>query len=273
MAKILTPITTLLEHYLSLKYIQSDFPRVIDRLDITGATTLNTTISSTQVALNTLLGSKNLSSGNVKMFLSNDAVTDPATDCVVTLKDGATTIGTATILAHSGIDTAVQFVCTNPFTATPALTVTITGGTAGCTFSIWILDDTVAWMDLGQNFNESISFQDGVIAVPVPRGWNATAFQKRTRSGNSMNLKQLYASNLEGVSNLKGKTILIKDEIHTDGGATIKEVNYYVACSVVSVSNSIGTSGQEQADMVDATGYYMRGYTVTNDATAQTAMA
>jgi hypothetical protein len=271
MAKILTPVNTMLEHYLSMKYLATDFPRLLDRVDVTGAATVNSTILSTQTALNTLIGSQNLSSGSKKLFLTVDGVTDPATDIAVTLKDGSTTIATGTILAHSGIDAIFPMTVSAAFTATPALTVTITGGTAGVVFSIMLVDDS-SWMDLGQNFSESISFQDGALGMPVARGWDATAFQKRVRTGNSFSLRQLYCSQFEGIANLRGKTILIKDEVRVDGSATIKETSYYVACSVTGVSQAIGAGGQEQADMVDAGGFYKRGYIWTADATAVTAM-
>lgn len=269
MAQILTPVNTMLEHYLSMKYTAADFPRLLDRVDVTGATTVSSTVAS---GANALVTSQNWQTGSKKLFLTVDSVTDIATDMVVTLKDGATTIATGTILAHAGIDAIFQMTVAAAFTASPALTVTITGGTAGVVFSIMMIDDS-SWKDLGQNFSESVNFQDGVLGVPVARGWDATSFQKRVRSGNQFSLRQLYCSQFEGVANLKGKTILIKDEVRVDGSATIKETSYYVACSVVGVGVGIGSGGQEQADTVDASGYYKRGYTWTQDATSLTAMA
>lgn len=269
MAQILTPVNTMLEHYLSMKYIATDFPRIMSRVDVTGATTVSATPDANAQAL---CASQNWSTGTKKLFLTVDGVTDPATNMEVTLKDGTTTIATGTILAHAGIDSIFPMTVTAAFTANPTLTVTVTGGTPGVVFSIMMIDDA-GWKSLGENFNEGINFQDGAIAMPVARGWDATAFQKRIRSGNSFSIRSLYCSQFEGIANLRGKTILIKDEVRVDGSATIKETSYYVGCCFSTLSMNIGGGGQEQADMIEGSGYYRRGYTLTSDATALTAMA
>lgn len=270
MAKILTPSTTMLEHYLKLQYTALDFDRICDRVDVTGAATATTTVA----AVLTPFVSVNFSTGTKSVYAVVSGVTDQATDTLLTLKDGVTTLGTCTVLAHAGIDSLHKFVMTAPFTATPVVTVTLTGGTAGVFYEILIIDnDPVAWLDMGQNFNEGVTFQDGPLGMPVARGWVAAAFQKRVRNQNTWSVRQMYSSIHEGVANLRGKTIRVRDDVRTDGGSLIKETHYVIAAQVLGVPVAIGSGGQEQADVVDASGYYARRYNINFDALSMTAMA
>ena len=107
------------------------------------------------------------------------------------------------------------------------------------------------------------------MTTPVARGWNATDHAARVRSVNHMAIKQLYSSMLEGVANLRGKTILIMDQVKPDGGSVIKETHYVVSATCENAALSIGGGGgAAMVDSVDLTGYFAKMYTWTQDATA-----
>lgn len=185
-------------------------------------------------------------------------------------------LGTATVIAHSPIDAIFPVKTSGDlWTVAPGygFTVDLANATAGTVINLIMLnDDPAVWFDLGLNYNEGVSFSDGAMSAPVARGWNMTDHAKRIPTGNQWSISQLYCSQMEGIANLRGKTIMIKDEVHTDGSAIIKETNYYTKVTVQNVDVGIGGGGGgAAADAVHASGYYARAYCWTLDATALTA--
>lgn len=265
MSAILTNANTFLSHYLSYKPVATDFVQVA-QVSITGTVTCNTPTVLLPAALVApfAVGSK--------IFACVDSITDIATDMVITMKDGATTLGTATIEAHSGIDgiypfttTGSSYVITAP-AASP--TFTVTAGTAQVSIVIISILDS-SWADLGQNFNEGVQFTKGVMATPVARGWNATDHSVRVRATNQFSIRQLYSSMLEGIAHLRGKTICIKDEVRPDGGSTVKETHFLTGVQFENCSLEVGGGGGNAGvDGVTGSGYFRRMYTWTQDATA-----
>ena len=184
-------------------------------------------------------------------------------------------LGVAVVKGHSGIDAIF------PFTAgfqsgvyvlgTPAgtgLTFSVTNGSPAVGIDVMLVSDT-AWLSLGQNWNEGLSFTKGVMTTPIARGWNATDHAARVRSVNHMSIKQLYSSMLEGVAHLRGKTILIMDQVYPDGGSVIKETHYVVSATCENAALTIGGGGgAAMVDSVDLSGYFSHMYTWTQDATA-----
>lgn len=266
MANILTNTTSALEHYLEYKNSSDDFKRILTA-KVTGATavTSENVLSFSDAA--SLYGTGN------KLFVCVSSITDIATPITVTLKDASTTSGTATVIAHAGIDTIYPITNADSFTiAAPAgvISISVTGGTANVKLELISIPDAT-WLKLGENFNESVAFQPGAMTAPVPRGWNATDHSKRIRVNNSWSVKQLYCSMAEGVAHLRGKTILLKDEIKTDG-VTTKEIKYVVGCQVQNAAVEVGGGGGEAGvDSVTAGGYFTRQYTWTLDAKSLTA--
>ena len=146
-------------------------------------------------------------------------------------------MGVAVVKGHAGIDAIFPFTAgfmsgtyLLPTPAGSGLTFSVANGSANVGIDVMVVNDT-NWSDLGQNWNEGLSFTKGVMTTPVARGWNATDHAARVRSVNHMAIKQLYSSMLEGVANLRGKTILIMDQVKPDGGSVIKETHYVVSAT------------------------------------------
>ncbi len=272
MGKILQNASTMHEHYCSFKYNAEDFPRVGSFAPTAVTTTTN--ITSGFVAASGIATAGNTSPAvGKKLFVVVNSVTDNATAMTVTYTC-STNAFVGTLPPHAPIDCIVELVKAStalPLDCTGVLTVT--GATVGCSYELMVIDDA-AWSDLGQNFNETVSFAKGVMLQPIPRGWDATAFSKRVRVTNNFSLKQMYSSQFEGVSSLRGKTICIKDEVKEDGSANVREVLYAVQCAVQSASIEIGAGGGEtMVDQVQASGYFKRLYTLTLDTTSLGATA
>lgn len=349
MSKILTNVTGMHEHYLSLCYQNTQMTE-FGTLNITGSGTVTgQTIGSMPTAL-PVFGS------NTKIFAVVDSITDIPNDMTVTIKSAAATaitrvnvgtpgtgytvgtavtttggtgsgftgyiaavnatggvtdiaitnpgsyttlptgfsatggtglvatgvlgtataLGSASIVAHAPIDAAFPVMTSGgAWTVAPGygFTVDLTNAAPGVVVKLFCLDDTSAlWFDMGLNYNEGVSFEDGVMAAPVARGWSLTDHAKRVPASNSWSVSQLYCSQMEGIANLRGKTIMIKDEIRTDGGSTVKETTWVFKATVQNVAIAIGGGGGgAAADAVNASGYYSRAVTYTADATAMTA--
>jgi len=184
-------------------------------------------------------------------------------------------LGTVTVPTGAPMDTIIPFALAGSIaTAAPyGFTVNITGAQSGTNFSIFALDNTASlWYDMGMNYAEGLDFADGPIASPVARGWSNTDHSKRIPTTNNWHVNQLYCSQYEGIASLRGKTFMIQDQVHTDGGATIKEITYVLKATVENSSRNIGGGGgNHNADSVNCTGYYMRKLVYTLDATAITA--
>jgi hypothetical protein len=344
MAKILTNVTGMHEHYLSCSYTVLDFQKFA---------VMNITAAGTVVA-QTLsgLGAMPIFDANSKLFVHVDSISDISTNMLVTVKSGPTTgatrvtvtaggtgytngsavtfatnngfagtavvvagvvtdviitnggttlpvglmtvagggtgatgtpvagtglaLGTATVVAHSPIDAIFPVKTSGDlFTVAPGygFTVDLATATAGVVLNLLMLDDSPAkWFDMGLNYNEGLTFEDGAMIAPVARGWNMTDHAKRVPNGNQWSLSQLYCSQFEGVANLRGKTIMIKDEVKTDGSSIVKETAYITKATVQNAAQAIGGGGGgAAADAVHANGYYARSYTWTLDATSLTA--
>ena len=259
MAKILTQITTAHEHYLTMQYSSAAAFGKYSTLSVTGAATLTSVVESPAIT-----------AGAGKVVLAVVSSITPITTAMTV------TIGLipAVIPKFAPLDSAWVFEATPGGARTVvAGAATIAGGVAGVLIEIWVVDDTSAnWLPLGENFNEGVTFARGLIASPVARGWSATDHQKRVRSTNTWNIRQMYCSQMEGVANLRGLSIAIKDEVRTDGSATIKEVCYVMNAQVQNAAAEMGAGGGDlSADMVTASGYFSRMFCVTLDATALTA--
>lgn len=260
MGKILTQIQTAHEHYVSMQYSATAIEKYAT-LSILTATTLSSVVEGTPPT-----------AGAGKAVLAVvSSITPIAADMTLTI--GAIP---AVVRKYAPLDSAWVFEATPGGTRTVTLgAVTVTGGTIGALIEIWVVDDTASnWLEMGQNFNEGITFTRGLTSAPVGRGWSATDHQKRIRSSNSWSMNQLYCSQMEGVANLRGQTIQIKDEVHTDGSAVIKEVNYVINAQVQTAAAEIGAGGGDvMGTTINASGFFSRMLTVTNDLTAQTATA
>ena len=179
-------------------------------------------------------------------------------------------VASATVEAHSGIDAIYPFVtgATNGFDITAptgSIVYGVGNGTANVALVVLSVDDTT-WSDLGQNFNEGVQFTKGVMATPVSRGWNATDHSVRVRATCQFSIRQLYSSMLEGIANLRGKTILIKDEVRPDGGSLAKETHYITGCQFENCALEVGGGGGNGGvDSVTGSGYFRRMYTWTLD--------
>ena len=262
MPKILTNTQSAHEHYLTMQYDETDFPRV-GTLSITGTTTLTTALES----------SIPTAGANHYLVACVSSITALATDMVITM--GAA--GSVTIPKYAPLDSIHRFSLTGSFDITipGSPTFTVTGGTAGALIELFVIDVTAAsWLDLGQNFNEGVSFTRGLTAAPVARGWSATDHQKRIRSMNNWTIRQMYCSQFEGVANLRGRIIRVKDEVHTDGSAIVKEINFVVKVQVQNATSEFGGGGGDtMVDVVNAVGYFGRMYTLTLDTLSITATA
>lgn len=262
MAKILTNTQSAHEHYLTMQYDETDFPR-LGTLSITGATTLTTALES----------SPPTAGANHYLVACVSSITALSTATTITM--GAA--GSVTIPKYAPLDSIWRFDNAGSFDITipGSPTFTVTGGTAGTLIEVFVIDMTAAnWLDLGQNFNEGVSFTRGLTAAPVARGWSATDHQKRIRSMNNWTIRQMYCSNLEGVANLRGRIIRVKDEVHTDGSAVIKEIFFNVKVQVQNATSEFGGGGGDtMVDVVNAVGYFGRQYCLTLDATSLTATA
>jgi len=181
-------------------------------------------------------------------------------------------IAVATIKAHAGVDAAFPFIsaAANGFDivntwAAGSVAYVVVNGTPNVALLVVSLDDS-NWLSLGENFNESVSFTKGVMATPVARGWNATDHSVRVRSTNQFSVRQLYSSMLEGIANLRGKTILIKDEVRPDGGSLPKEIHYITGAQFENAALEVGGGGGGAGvDSVAGSGYFRRMYTWTCD--------
>lgn len=268
MAHILTNVTAQHEHYLTGSFSVTDFVKVGTlALTATGAVT-GQTISNLAATLPTF-------GANTKLFVQVDSLTDIPAALKVTLKNSTASIGEADVVPHAPINALFPIQNAGSWAVAPTagFTVDITGAAPGVVLNILMLDDDASkWFDLGLNYNEGLSWQDGALTAPVARGWNLTDHAKRIPTGNQWSIAQLYCSQFEGIAGLSGKSLMIKDEIHTDGGATIKETIYLTKASVQDVARAIGGGGgQAGADAVHASGYYAKSYTHTADAIALTA--
>ena len=183
-------------------------------------------------------------------------------------------IAVATLDSHAGIDAIYPFNsgAVNGFDivnvwAANSVLYSVFNGTPNVALQILAVNDT-NWLDLGQNFNEGVTFTKGVMAAPVARGWVATDHSVRVRATNQFSIKQLYSSMLEGIGILRGKQILIKDECHPDGGANFKELHYITCAQVENAALEIGAGGGNAGtDSITASGYFKRQYTWTADPT------
>lgn len=268
MAKILTNVTAMHEHYLSCSYSVVDFTRFATMNITASGTVTGQTLTNVPATLPTF-------GANTKIFAHVDSITDIASNMTITVKQAAAVIGTATVVAHAPIDAIFPVQNAGAWTVAPAtgFTVDLATATAGVVINLIVLDDDpTKWFDLGLNYQEGVSFEDGAMSAPVARGWNSTDHAKRIPTGNQWSISQLYCSQFEGVANLRGKTVMIKDEIKTDGSATIKETTWVTKATVQNAGVAIGGGGGgAAADSVHASGYYARSYTWTADATALTA--
>jgi hypothetical protein len=181
-------------------------------------------------------------------------------------------IAVATIEAHAGVDAAFPFIsgASNGFDivntwAAGSVAYAVVNGTANVAILVVSLDDS-NWLSLGENFNEGVSFTKGVMSTPVARGWNATDHSVRVRSTNQFSIRQLYSSMLEGIAHLRGKTILIKDEVRPDGGSLAKEIHYITGAQFENAAMEVGGGGGGAGvDSVTGSGYFRRMYTWTCD--------
>lgn len=262
MSAIVSNTTTFLSHYLSYKNVSSDFPKLAN-VAVTGATTLSASNVASVGVATPLMGA------GKKLFVVVDSITDIATDLTLVMKDGGTTLGTAVIKAHSGIDMIYPIMNASSFDITaPAtsLSFTVTGGSANVALFVISIDDS-AWLNLGENFNEGVQFTKGVMSTPVARGWNATDHAVRVRTTCQFSIRQLYCSMLEGIAHLRGKTVLIKDEVRPDGGSVAKEIHFITGAQFENASLEIGGGGGNAGvDSVTGSGYFRRMYTWLCDA-------
>ena len=184
-------------------------------------------------------------------------------------------LGTSNVITGAPVDSIFPVQNAGAWTVYPGYgyTVNLTTAQPGVTLTLWALDETASlWFDLGMNYQDGLSMDDGMMTSPVARGWNATDHAKRIPTANSFHINQLYCSQFEGVANLRGKTLMIKDEIHTDGGATVKETQWILKATVQNVNTAIGGGGgNHAADAVNCTGYYSRSLTATWDQASLTA--
>ena len=187
--------------------------------------------------------------------------------------------GVARVSAHAGIDVCFPFLGsggTNAITAmvsSETLTIVVKDGSANVKIELISIDESTSnpWLNMGENFNEGLTFNDGVMTAPVARGYNATDHSKRIRVNNSWSIRQMYCSANEGIANLRGKTIMIKDRILTDG-VTLKETRYVVGCQVYNAAPEVGGGGGEaQVDSISAGGSYTRSYRIVWNSTSLTA--
>ena len=178
----------------------------------------------------------------------------------------------ATVEAHAGIDAIFPMTTSavNGYDVTAptgSVVFGVANGVANVAMLVISIDDTL-WLNLGENFSEGVQFTKGVMATPVARGWNATDHSVRVRSTCQFSIKQLYSSMLEGIANLRGKTILIKDEVRPDGGSVPKETHFVTGAQFENAALEIGGGGGNAGvDAVTGSGYFRRMYTWTQDST------
>lgn len=180
-------------------------------------------------------------------------------------------IAVATIEAHAGIDAIFPFVtnAANGFDVVVgtwgSIVYGVAFGTANVALIVVSVDDT-NWLDLGQNFNEGVQFTKGVMTTPVARGWNATDHSVRVRVTNQFSIRQLYCSMLEGISHLRGKTIMIQDQVRPDGGSLPKEIHFITGAQFENAAMEVGGGGGGAGvDSVTGSGSFRRMYTWTVD--------
>ena len=151
---------------------------------------------------------------------------------VVLTVTGAGGTGTCTIPArsqeHSG------FLITDDYgagiTFDTVTSVAFTGGTAGEKIEIIAIPPTVYWADpegglIG--FDNGFNFDPGTTSRAIPNKYIVVDHYKRARGETSININHLYQSFEKGMVWLRNRNVLLKAEIHDDGGTVASETYYF----------------------------------------------